>query len=354
MVTSKIRILHISDLHVRGPRETASFRRQRVLGDAWTRNIKELLEEGAFDLVCFTGDIAQGGKADEYGSAADFLEGLLRLLNLPLDRLFLVPGNHDVDRMEGTPSEAAWQQLRNHLFEVDAKRLSDWMEGNGAPLGFTAGHREQILFRQAAYRQWVGTTLGRREITPQSSLHPNLGYRQTLRLPDRKFDVHIIGLDSAWASGDGNDAGHLLLTDAQVGRLTTTKDGFSLPGFRLALVHHPLAALADASIVRPLIADGIDLLLRGHLHEPRLETILDPDRALRQLAAGCLYDGDEADRWRNAFHVVEAVLDEAGRPLRYNVRFRGWSPAGHWFDDGGIYEKAHHGRATLEVLPRSC
>ncbi len=61
------RILHISDLHERGPREPEPFRRRRVLGDAWKRNLDALLNDGAIDLVCFTGDIANWGQPDEYG-----------------------------------------------------------------------------------------------------------------------------------------------------------------------------------------------------------------------------------------------------------------------------------------------
>src|SRR5688572_8139265 len=68
MAPSPLRILHISDLHAAGPRKQP-WRWQRVLGDAWKRNLDELLEEGAFDLVCFTGDVANWGKADEYAQA---------------------------------------------------------------------------------------------------------------------------------------------------------------------------------------------------------------------------------------------------------------------------------------------
>jgi hypothetical protein len=43
-----LRILHISDLHATQGRH--AWRTHRVLGDAWKRNLDELLEEGPFDL----------------------------------------------------------------------------------------------------------------------------------------------------------------------------------------------------------------------------------------------------------------------------------------------------------------
>ncbi|MFY9825752.1 MAG: hypothetical protein WAM82_30540, partial [Thermoanaerobaculia bacterium] len=44
----RLRILHISDLHERGPREKETWRRRRVLGDAWDRNLTELLRASRY------------------------------------------------------------------------------------------------------------------------------------------------------------------------------------------------------------------------------------------------------------------------------------------------------------------
>ncbi|HLM46903.1 MAG TPA: ATP-binding protein, partial [Myxococcaceae bacterium] len=181
--------------------------------------------------------------------------------------------------------------------------------------------------------------------------HLFLGYRQTLRLPGHPFDIHVVGLDSAWLAGDDNDSGKLLLTTDQVGRLTTDK-GEPLSGFRLALIHHPLSDLADKGDCHRLLADNVDLLLRGHLHEEEVETWNDPDRTSRQLAAGCLYEGHHADQWPNACHVIEARIDDAGRPIRYDLRFRSWSKRGHWYDDNSLYKGTENGRLTWWIRPR--
>ncbi|MDN5850067.1 MAG: hypothetical protein L0H63_10625, partial [Nitrococcus sp.] len=63
----RLRILHISDLHERATREREPYRRWRVVrGDPWERNLAALLEDGPIDLVCFTGDAADWGKAEEF------------------------------------------------------------------------------------------------------------------------------------------------------------------------------------------------------------------------------------------------------------------------------------------------
>ncbi|WP_373372217.1 metallophosphoesterase family protein [Sorangium atrum] len=108
----RVRILHISDLHERGPRGREHWRRQRVLGAAWERNLDEVLRGGAINLVCFTGDVADWGIAKEYEAATAFFERLLSRLGLGAERLFMVPGNHDVAR---AVEEDAWKALRDAL-----------------------------------------------------------------------------------------------------------------------------------------------------------------------------------------------------------------------------------------------
>ncbi len=115
-------------------------------------------------------------------------------------------------------------------------------------------------------------------------------------------------------------------------------------------MHHPLHELADGDRARALLAEHADLVLRGHLHATELSTWADPDRSLRQLAAGCLYEGDRADRWPNACQVVTLRLDAEGRPLRVEVRLRRFSPdGGHWFDDDGLYRESRGGRVSWTV-----
>ncbi len=100
---------------------------------------------------------------------------------------------------------------------------------------------------------------------------------------------------------------------------------------------------------RRRLAESVDLLLRGHLHEPESFQWVDPVRRLPQLAAGCLYEGHRADQWPNACQMLDLELDQDGRPRRYELRFRGWSARGHWFDDNSLYPDSQKGRLALWV-----
>ncbi|MFO7564747.1 MAG: metallophosphoesterase [Enhygromyxa sp.] len=355
MPATTVRILHISDIHFRSPngkderteairRETP--RRARVLrGEAWRENIAELLADGPIDLVFLTGDIADWGQPEELGQCTQFIQSLLSLLKLQMSRLFVVPGNHDIDR--GIRDDA-WEGIRAQP-RTYREAMSDWMAGGKPPAGVTNAWRDQILERQAAYRTWLERDLGRAELLPPASQHRRLGYRVDVG-PALKLhsSVWILGLDTAWLAGDEHDAGKLLLTKDQLLLLGTAADGHPLPGLRLALGHHPLADLADGGEARSLLAYYADLYLHGHQHQPISTLSIDPDRRLLELAAGCLFEGTRKDEHPNGFQVITLGLDELGRPNHAEIRFRSWSPRGaHWHDDSSIYRNAKHGRVTL-------
>ncbi|WP_437942820.1 metallophosphoesterase family protein [Sorangium sp. So ce341] len=135
----------MSDLHVRGPRETEAWRRRRVLGEAWERNLDDLVKDGIpIDLVCFTGDVADHGTSEEYRPATEFVEATLGRLHVPKERFFVVAGNHDIHRRT---NQAAWKKLRSLLFDVPAIERSRWLQGGKTPRGVRDKHREQVLER---------------------------------------------------------------------------------------------------------------------------------------------------------------------------------------------------------------
>jgi len=339
----RLQFLHISDLHAKGSGEKEPWRRRRVLGDAWRRNLETLLaEEGPIDFVFFTGDAAQSGRPEEFSEVTDFFNSVCEEMDIGFDRLFVVPGNHDIDR---TVQPRVWEKMRMQLAaSADLLGISRWMNGIGPrpPLGFEDSWKIAMLERQIGYRSWVKDQLKRPDLAPEG-----LGYRASVHLPGWAFPIQIIGLDTAWLCGDDADPGRLLLTENQVGRHLTDATGKSLPGLRIALLHHPLHEVADGGPAKRLLSDHADLVLRGHLHQTELVEWIDPVRRIRELASGSLYEGGLADTWGNSCQFVRLDLDSAGRPIEAMLRFRSFSPrGGHWFDDNGLDRESKDGRVT--------
>ncbi|MBP6748911.1 MAG: metallophosphoesterase, partial [Xanthomonadaceae bacterium] len=337
----RLRILHLSDLHIGKEQTEDAWRLQRVMGDAWARNLREVAADGAIDLVCFTGDLAQSGKPQQYLQIRRIVESVVASAKVAPDRFFCVPGNHDIDR---SLSLEAWTKLRDLQWH-HPQALSAWMVGGKTPFGCEDIWRDCIVCRQQAYRDFL-IEAGLSHLLPgqAGNPHPRLGYRRTLDL-GLGAPLHIIGFDSAWLAGDHADAGKLRLTEDQIGRLMTD-NGFPLPGWSIGLIHHPLTDLADGRDAQRLLGHyGLGLLLHGHQHEPVIERWADPQTGLHVFAAGCLY---EHERYPNGLLVVDVELPEA-QPLRpQQVWARKWSHRrSEWSDDDDLYRGARNGRLSL-------
>lgn len=359
MTNQRLRILHLSDLHIGKEKPENAYRVERVMGDAWDRNLIEIRKDGQIDLVCFTGDLAQSGRADQYHRLKDVIRNVQARVDCPLQRFFCVPGNHDIDR---GIEKNVWRKLRPALANAP-HAFSDWFAENPplvppatgrkkpksrAPTGFKDAARDALLARQQAYRDFLVET-GLAHLLPgqAGNPHPRLGYRHTLDL-GLGAPLHIIGFDSAWLAGDDNDASKLHLTEDQIGRLMT-HGGKRLPGWSIGLIHHPPGDLADGDRARQLMADyGLGLLLHGHQHTGRIETWADPQRRLSVFAAGCLY---ESHHYPNGLSLIEIELPENAplRPLR--VQTRAWSANGHWHNHDGLYRDSRNGWLVLDPEP---
>ena len=153
MTIRSLRILHLSDVHFgQTDRSGTAWRLRRVLGTAWEENLKAILVDGKPDLICFTGDIAFSGKETEYNEATLFFDELLTRLGVDKSCLFVVPGNHDVDR---NINKAVWQKVRDAVPRVDRSAVSQWMAGGSAPFGVEDSWRDAMLARQQGYRKWL-------------------------------------------------------------------------------------------------------------------------------------------------------------------------------------------------------
>src|SRR5947209_3438431 len=90
--------LHVSDFHIRSG---DPYDRDVVLR-ALIESVKDFRKRGRVpDLIFATGDIAHSGKVEEYQLATQFFDDLIAAAGLERRKLYVIPGNHDVDRSLG-------------------------------------------------------------------------------------------------------------------------------------------------------------------------------------------------------------------------------------------------------------
>jgi hypothetical protein len=287
--------LHISDFHLReqhaGPQDAvlssmiADIARRRKIGMS-------------FDFILASGDLAFSGKGAEYGLAASFFDELSAASELPRERIFCIPGNHDIDRTRQTTAFAG-------------ARLKLRSQNDVYPFLSSIEERETLLKRLENFRKFQESYFVDqvRTLTPDG-----LGYVSSLEIADVR--IAIVGLNSAWlADGGFSDHGRLLLGEPQV-RETLKQAKCENPHIIVGMGHHPLQLLQDFDR-RPsqrLIEEVCHFFHCGHLHEPEAHESARLDFRCLTLAAGASFESRDS---HNAYSIVTLDLLHARRVVKF-------------------------------------
>lgn len=276
--------------------------------------------------VFVTGDIAFSGGArdrNEYAVARTWLGEVAGSVGLGPDRVFVVPGNHDVDRTADHDKatvrlvqslRAGSESLDDILHDPeDRRRLGARI---GSYLAFAEGFAPACLGSRAE---------GDDGLFWMHRFDASGGLR-----------VRLVGLDTALLAADDADRGRLRLGTAQISR------GLSDPSIErygeivIALGHHPLDGgwLADEKEAAAWLRNYAHVHLHGQVHEAESE-------AARSGAGGGLVRIGAGGR-ASGYSFAAVVATESG--LRLRIWPRAWSDRTKRFlvdadnvPDGGVF-----------------
>lgn len=300
----KLHYLHLSDLHfthsdMRGDRWAANAFDQSVAAKSMLRSVEELVKKGPnFDFIVITGDVAKRGKREEYRVAEIFTERLLEITGLPRRRLYLVPGNHDVNRADIKPVHLK----RWYPFE-DQEEITELLADPESLNVFTSKFAEFNNFAEKA--------MGRRHYD-ESTYH--IVESAEMEKGGRKFRVNLMGLNSCLFAGyDGDDQQKLALGLFQVDRALGQLDENAL--FSIGFFHHPFSCFhATDKISRTRLVQKLDLILYGHLHQPVSEAFRSTAGEAVLIGAGAAYEARESE---NSFNTVEIDIATGEGKVRF-------------------------------------
>jgi predicted phosphodiesterase len=327
---NQFQILHISDLHIR---DIEDFDCSLVLDPLIERvrlDIKDGIKPG---IVIVTGDIAFKGIAPEYRLAKVFFDKLLACLKLPNERLFIVPGNHDVNRDK--------YKLGEEPSYKDMRELNIHLENKG--------HRQALLKGMKDYFKFI-----HKNYPHLKSKHGNLiPFVVNYRCECGK-NIGIIGLNSAWMCRKLPDKGNIAIGEYQVKKALDELEEKGNIDIGINCFHHPLEWLwhADRNRCRRFFNNSV--LLAGHLHDAAGGLIKDLDGTLYQFQAGGSYLGSESD-WPQRYHYITFDWKENHIKLdfrKYVKERRKWCLDGETGDDGTkilemIYARSKHSEISL-------
>ncbi|XVJ48663.1 metallophosphoesterase [Pseudomonas sp. UBT] len=316
--------LHISDLHFL---DEHAWRDDRPLKKL-IEDLETLMRSGLrVDLVLCTGDIGFGEtKAEplvkQYLEAKAFFDKVLATCNLESDRLFLVPGNHDIDRSKVRRSQTEWFRSS----ERNLTQINQDFRNSDAEI-------RQSMERLAAYRQFVV------DHYPHISLDHNATFGAKVEIDG--ITVSLSGLNSAWTCVDNYDKDRIWLAgDAQLHACSKAIDtvGSSVPHLRLALIHHPQDWLQPAEVLqlRGRLEQDFDFLLHGHAHDQWVREITTPQHVV--IAAGAT-TGESQKEF--GYNLVQFA------PGKTEVHLRSYDSKG----GGGWIEENVSGRTKHGIWP---
>ena len=236
----RTQLLHISDLHF-------GLEEHKEVGSSFLDHLRT--REESLDVIVASGDFCFAGETGSLRRAADFLADVAKAASVPLDRVFVVPGNHDFNR------------------------LTFWLSPHGARRNF-----DRHLGRFTRLDQWIYL----------DDLNLSLYFfdSNAFSWRDRLAAWFVGGVSRAIAGGKvGRAALERLRTQHR--ELTLQQDPSEryrsrrcLGSFKVAVCHHhplplpvigedQLGVLLDAGDVLNALADAdFDLVLHGHQHYP--------------------------------------------------------------------------------------
>jgi len=325
--------LHLSDWHQKGK----DFDR-RVVRDALLKDIEERVTRidptlERVDFVVFSGDLVWTGKPDEYQAAQEhLLAPALTAAGLKANRLFIVPGNHDLNR--------------THVYEMLPPELQKPLDSDALVqkwLNEEDGKRERTLEPFAAYRDFVAKYTGQSTPDYASILRLNVGGK------DDGKKVALLGLNSAWMcarhkdnAGEVDDARRILVGEPQIHAALAE---IANADVRIAVLHHPFEWLADfdRSHIKNRLRRECHFILTGHEHCPQLEVVNGPGGYCVTIPAGASYNRRVAEHPRNTNAYSWVHLEWHDKQKNGVIYQRRWNDDGNkWQPDDILYTNGKH------------
>ena len=287
--------LHLSDFHIKPEEDYKTTPIFSALQD----DIEEMMKRlsiNSFDFIIITGDLGYFGKNGDYESVEPLLDDILSYTHISKKKLFIVPGNHDIDRE--IVKEMNNQLLTNWKSEEEYEKF---VKGNKVILN-------AFFTKFDGFSDFINRYFGGdRSFTINQNFFTNL-------LTIKGIKVAVIGLNSCLKSGKDGERGKLMITQEQ---LNKALQKFTVRGehacrlkdipIRICFFHHPLNWIDSKEVkqCKGRMFKNIDLLLNGHIHDSDCHPIgfKGNDGIINIIAGSTFVQG--LDRGKQCYNIIK-------------------------------------------------
>lgn len=309
----KINWLHLSDFHFGKNIFQQEFVASKII-DHVRNFIQKELEP---DFIFITGDIANSGKLEEFKRFNEvIMTPLTEILGSKFkDRIFVVPGNHDLSRKINKGfSREIFLNIEEGLFEPTNESLEERQMLNARfdnfsqQINFINSH--EIFFQNGAFSQ---------------------------RFNINNIDLGIVGINTAWLCRDDRDKGNL---SPGIALVRSAIEDIRDCDVKIVLGHHPLEWFSPHHLTPIKSIFGINniIYLHGHMHFSWAEPSYGAGQEFLTIQTGAAYQAPEGLKWKNGLLWATLDLEEGHVSLQPHE----WShDAQSWQLAGGYFHEAH-------------
>lgn len=311
VLPERLRLLHLSDIHFSIWDDDEKWDldlpiRRKLIEDA----ALVASDLGGADAILISGDIAFQASITEYERAARWLGLLCEAVNCPEENVWVVPGNHDVDRTVLRQNQLT-QSLQYRLRHCPLGELDELL----ARSLLSSESEGQLLAPLAAYNAFAlpyKCALSGKDAWWEAAIHFGPGYRLVMR-----------GMTTVFVSDyqDNTTDNQLILGSAQYTFEAHPTD------FILSMAHHPPNWLRDGVRADRDLTDRAVIQLWGHEHTHSIRNV---DHSL-QISAGAVQP-ERRELWDPRYNFItvtarpSATVEICVYPRRWNQslgRFEG-------------------------------
>ena len=295
-------ILNVSDIHFHEPEclrpDTDPDLTYRTIMLQDLRGQVERL--GSVDAIFVVGDVAYKGDPAEYRVAESWIGQLADATGCNIERVFVVPGNHDVDRRI-IGGSLATRNAQNAIIESHGAAKERQLRAQ-----FEDPETGQALMRPLqAYNDFA------RAFNCQIYGPDRLYWKQDLDLGD-DIKLRLHGLTSVVISGPAgqdDEPGKLYLSPLQT--VFNPADNV----VNVAICHHPPDWFTDADDVDEKFCNRCTLQVFGHRHRQRSTMTQDYVR----INGGAINPDRREMGWRPGYSLIDIEIVGEGRNRRLSA-----------------------------------
>ena len=301
-------LLHISDIHFQHPICNTDMDPDKPYRTRLISDVRERVSDlGSVDAILVSGDIAFQGAPEEYEAAWTWLRELASSCGCVEGRVFVVPGNHDVDRtvVTGRASVRNVQQMIASA-EPDRRESELLHQLQDAEAG-------RALFEPiAAYNDFA------KRFHCQVYAPERLFWCQDLPLDDQTV-LRLYGLTSTLLSGaNGRDDTRTSLYLSPLQTVLDPVDGI----INLVICHHPPDWFKDQDDVEDAVRSRAAIHLFGHKHRQRFYK----DDGCARFSAGAVNPDRNEPGWQPGYNLISLSVGEenGARHLEIEAHLLAW------------------------------